>query len=413
MIEDIGRLVKFAQLAKAGGLQQNELDAFVSEADIVCSDWDRASLLRFALRLSRYSKLDPQRAREELRVLYVAEANKHSVPEKQLRMLLWANAYGAAADLRDCEDAAITTIYNASEPQQRLQTVCSSGLCFRLDGQTGQLFLHTTGGWRALESGLPGGNIAIPVLLGGDIEGDVAQTVEGWTVSGRTRVGKLGSVQNDDGLLISRREGVGLIAIADGTGDSKLGFRASFIALRYLGEAFAAGASAYLSAECAAAAVQADNLSYGLDGLTTLAASMMHDQGVNLLTFGDPVAAIGMGESVVHMSSWTGEQRCALGGEPLGDTITSSGRLVTNLKRVSREDVHRFHGASAVILGSDGLLLGSREWGEADVAPLIGGQVAAVDAVADLVGRSERAIERGAKADNITSLVAFRTDSGI
>lgn len=251
----------------------------------------------------------------------------------------------------------------------------------------------------------------MPVVLGGDIEGDLVRALAGWVVAGRTRVGKPKTAQNDDGLLLVRRGTRVLVAVADGTGDSKLGFRASYIGLRCLGEAFTAGASLALSVECAAAAVQADNLAHGLDGVTTLVACVLDTEGVESVVFGDPVFSVGVSGRIAHMSPTQPERRVALGGEPFGDTITSSGRIVTSLEKVSEQDVTKWDGASAVVLGSDGLLLGSPGWGEPDMDQCLDGQTDAMDAVAELVGRSERAIERGAKADNITALVALRAGS--
>src|ERR1019366_8418965 len=56
----------------------------------------------------------------------------------------------------------------------------------------------------------------------------------------------------------------------------------------------------------------------------------------------------------VRRSVFDKEERSVLGGEPLGLTITSSGRLVENVSHRTIVDVIRIDRAQRIMLGSDG-----------------------------------------------------------
>jgi serine/threonine protein phosphatase PrpC len=240
-------------------------------------------------------------------------------------------------------------------------------------------------------------------------EGAVAVQNGAWACAGKTDIGVPNGDHNDDAIAVCAREAAGcLLAVADGTGDSKFGSRASTVALQGLIDAWCTGLSLEWAAKLAAAKLRADNCAHGLDGACTLAACVLHDDQAELVAIGDAFFVCVGADGQAQRSVFDKEQRSVLGGEPLGWTITSSGRLVENLNHTSPVDVLKVDHAQRVLLGSDGACTPGLNESLNELTEMLGRPGSPLGVVEGLVaGAQDRSRTTGAY-DNISAVVALR-----
>lgn len=411
LVQERERFAKVAMLARSGRLHRAALEDLIRQAERLNDVGDRASVLRFALRVARVSENSLPEAESALGALYdeVAHDSKH--PAQRLCLLTWARRYGRIVELAPAENALLAELRRVASAGGQLSILAMADVRCILNADTGSLLLKLENRWEEIPR--PGQKDAgLPAALAGDVEGEFSISGTSWRIAARTRTGKHPPSRNDDGALVLKlQDGRVLAAVADGTGDSEFGYLASRLALHGLGEALASGASLADAVEWSSACVRADNLARRLDGMTTLVACVFRNHQVELVSVGDPLYAIKSANGGIIISPTVHEERSALGGEPLGRTITSSGRLVNSLLYSANVQIIAQSDVCGFVLGSDGLLVGQSDWSEAWLSETLRDAMSPEEIAERLVTRAEIAIGSGAKPDNVTAIVARHAGS--
>lgn len=327
----------------------------------------KASMLRFGLRLARNAELSPlvKNLTAKLAELYLLVSNDRPEPEKSL-LAGWATRYNSDGQ------------YSYSKAQ----------------GSTSPEVWHGVN------------KSSQPIRVGN------------WRFSGLTHSGHTNSKGEPEGknadafLLLERDDGSFLLAVADGTGDSKDGERASQIALQALANAWKSKKDIAEAVTETAQALQEDNRQTQLDGASTLVAVELNRNDAQVVNFGD---------TRFYLISENGEEQKAevelltrqvLGGEPLGDIITSGGNLVREIRECPQGLVTRVPDVTKIVLTSDGtFFLDNPEDDFNEIKEIINHHSTPEKAAEDILQRSLDAFRLGeAKGDNVTVIVGFRND---
>lgn len=219
--------------------------------------------------------------------------------------------------------------------------------------------------------------------------------------------------RNDDAFVIAKSSPSSfLAAVADGTGDSKDGARAARVALTALLGSWQSGAGLVGATVEASHALQRDNLIEGLDGACTLAAIEVEAAtgAAHAVWVGDARVVLFHDGEEPKTSMVDLETRCVLGGEPLGDIVTSSGNRVTELMAASGVQELRVDRLRDFLLSSDGAVVNPAPESEVQALSALFEHGATSAAIGTAV--LERALEAGrlrkVKRDNVTVLVGRR-----
>lgn len=197
----------------------------------------------------------------------------------------------------------------------------------------------------------------------GDDGAPVELPVGDWTICGVSHIGKKKEGEkkvptNDDAFLIVQSADQVLVAVADGTGDSIDGKRASQVALTALKRSFTNAPDVQRAILAANAAVQQDNERNGLDGACCLACVAAKGGSLAAATVGDTrFTLIGRNNELTH-AQMDKLNRHVLGGEPLGDIITSSGNVVKEVTSAEDVQVTGHDNIERFVLCSDGAYVG-------------------------------------------------------
>ncbi len=391
---------------KSGTLSQQHIEDLLRQCSRLELRQDRVSVLRFALRIARRGRLATGAIVEALRFEYGEAAAEESVPEIVRRKLsAWSSRYG------DGEPSSFSPAMHTrfgGTMNQLAEQIAEGDWDFwfnrtsrSLECWTGRerLFCAVEGDWSPFNG----------TLLAQVSEGTVVIENRTWKYAGKTHVGVPNGNHNDDAIgICPNARADHFLAVADGTGDSQFGSRASAVALQGLIDSWSAGVSLEWAIKLAASKLRADNLAHLLDGACTLSACVLHHEYAELVAVGDAFFICTDTERQVHKSVFDKESRSVLGGEPLGLTITSSGRLVENLDHATRVEVVRVDRVHRVLLGSDGACTPSLNESLDELTAILGGIGSAMDIAERIVSAAQDRSRATDTYDNISAVVALR-----
>lgn len=238
----------------------------------------------------------------------------------------------------------------------------------------------------------------------------------GWSVWGVSHWGKLHLPaerrRNDDAFIATIVPNGVFTAVADGTGDSQDGGRAAEIALSTMLYALNQNVNLTRAAMEASMQIQQDNCNAASDGACCLVGVLATANGdVEVIQAGDtrfiPEEGDPFPPKIIRLD------RRVLGGEPLGDIITSGGNLVREVTSESDLAIHTCRGLRKFALVSDGAFISDAPLKDTQEIQTIVKEAAdpheAAQAIRDRALRSFANPRNKNKADNVTVVVAFRT----
>lgn len=230
----------------------------------------------------------------------------------------------------------------------------------------------------------------------------------GWEIAGATHDG--GKRRNDDAIGLARyHTGELLCVVADGIGDTLDGQTASRLAVRKVIEGMKIFRGLSDAVAYAAAAIRGRNRRLNRDGGCTMAVVMIDDRVGHWDNYGDTMIGWQTPTQEAVIQSEPKSHRTVLGGEPVCRGITSSGNSLNYLIE-ARSPARRIHpGAMAVLLASDGILLGSPAADRQAVQEVLANKSApAREGARQLVALARRAFARGGKRDNVSCVFLRR-----
>ena len=233
----------------------------------------------------------------------------------------------------------------------------------------------------------------------------------GLTHSGRANPAGEAQGKNDDAfLLLERDDNCLLLAVADGTGDSIDGARASQVVLGALAYAWKSNDNIAKAVTKSALALQEDNRKTLLDGASTLVALGLNRDDAEVINFGDTRYYLIARDGAEKKANVDLLSRGILGGEPLGDIITSGGNLVPEIRECSPDVVVSASDLVKIVLVSDGaFFLDNPEDNFDEIKDILNQHSTAEQAAQHILQRSLDAFRLGeTKVDNVTVLVGIR-----
>lgn len=390
--------------AKGGCLHEYELGLLQELAESGENAGQSASLLRLGRRLSRVvgaSCVDLDRG---LARLYWDRAQNSTNETERLRFSSWAQRYDPELVVPTFDGDLATVvewIHNEVELGKRCLIAASAGLRVTMEDE-GTVVARLPDERFILGQVGPGSSFQS--RWAGD-ESEVTGIVfSGWSLFGQSTAGP--KPKNEDRLAICASGGAILAAVADGTGDSMDGARASTVALSSLRLGFLCGFDLCSAVDFALLGLEADNLVEHLDGACTLSVTHIDERKTEVARVGDAFYGYLDSNGDSSFSDLDPSERSVLGPEPLGPTITSSARLTQPLGRLELEGLER--SVRIILLGSDGLL-GSRP---RTAAELVGAMTRAAhpdEVVRHLVSSSLEKMRNGERSpDNVSAVACVR-----
>lgn len=242
-----------------------------------------------------------------------------------------------------------------------------------------------------------------------------SRAVGAWQVCGMSHAGKYGNdgkpvADNQDAFIVLEGPDKSfLVAVADGTGDSQDGARAARVALEALATNWRSSSDVGAAVTAAALLVQEDNRVGHLDGACTLTAMTLS---------GNHAEAVHVGDARYYLLNSEGRQICALvdkskrlvlGGEPLGNIITSSGYIVREVEQSNAHPVVNITSPTRFVLTSDGAFFQDNEDDDfAQIREILEKHSNPSDAATAIVNRALEAFRLGVtKSDNVTAIVGY------
>lgn len=369
---------------------------------------DKVTILRFALRLARNGGLKTDKINDDLAQIYSSQTSDTLKVSKSLQYRGWANRYGISIDTKKLEREILHYINAENSLFYKLRLLVDSDVNFLIIPETNTIQIYLDEKWIPIKYN-PILYKIYSIIIGYDSEGMIRKKNQSWEIVAETLTGKQENVKNDDSLGIAYfKTGEILIAIADGTGDSQFGGRASWIALDTLINAYSISSSLKIAVELAASKIRSDNMIHHLDGACTLVAGIISGNKMVAMACGDSFYTILREDNKIESSSIDFQKRKILGGEPLGQIVTSNGRLVDTLIHVKSDDFENIENPKRFLFGSDGLLLDDVKESSGYLTALVSKQKEPIRIVDKSLSRSLAAFKAGVKADNITSLAGVR-----
>jgi len=238
----------------------------------------------------------------------------------------------------------------------------------------------------------------------------VEKSVAGWSICGLSDYGKQDEPRkNDDAFAILNIGGTLVAAVADGTGDSLDGERASKLALSSMRKELGRETDLAMAIFQASKWVQADNCAERLDGACCLVAVRAKANGdVVLANVGDtrfvPVGA-NQGAFPAKINK---AKRWVLGGEPIGDIITSGGNLVRELQSSGNVGIRHYKAVQRFALMTDGAFVSDNEEDIAEIKAILRKSTSPKEAATAILKRALDAFKSGKDPDNVTVVVGWR-----
>lgn len=381
----------------------------------------RAGLTRFAIRLLRQHGDGglADSLQDDLGQLYVECANSCQDPVLRLQALGWVSALlrdvGVEPALRECEYDWFESLDDRSE-RILLVAAALADVAIAFDWATGLLRLTgPTGESRTIRLSQ---TVSAPVngLVLAGAECRVTILAPWSETAGITHAGT--KPRNADALAVcwdgsSTEPQWTAAAVFDGAGSS----RDAEIAARCGAQAFQLGISLTMdlpsAIAIAASAIRIANRRFRLDGHATVAAAFATRSRGEVCVVGDAYAAIVPADGGLwRYPVKPADGQAIVGGQPLGQTLTTSGRSVETLSSPPESTILEVSEAQRFILGSDGVRAGGKEREAISVEQALGGAgraPAVCEAViAACLGEFARAPEL---CDNV-SVVVLERESG-
>lgn len=395
---------------KAGTFGTKELEDLFARGRELASTEARVSVLRFALRLAERSGWKRPDIVGSLRDAYANEAAKATGTEiVRSKLRNWERRYCGPASKWVLRDDEHRTRFPGSVGQLA-DRIAEGDWDFWLNRTASAL--ECSNGEELLWAPIEGRWSPFIGNVSGQVRKAFFDIQHGlWHCAGKTDIGVPNGDHNDDAIAACEGEGRGcLLAIADGTGDSRFGARASMVALGGLVDAWCAGVSIDRAVKLAASKLRADNCAHELDGACTLSACVLCEDHAELVAVGDAFFICLSADGQVHRSVYDKERRSVLGGEPLGCTITSSGRLVENLQFGSKVEIVRVDDPRRVALGSDGACTPGLNESLEELSRILGTPGDPLEIAEAMVARAEHSSQVQNAYDNISAVIALRDE---
>lgn len=240
--------------------------------------------------------------------------------------------------------------------------------------------------------------------------GPVERTVGGWSICGLSDCGKADEPRkNDDAFAILEVHGKLLAAVADGSGDSLDGKRASKLALSAMRENLGQITDIRKAVFMASERLQMDNCFERLDGACCLAVVHAKANGdIEAANVGDTRFVPGDEGQAPLPAKLDKASRRVLGGEPLGDIITSGGNLVRELHSREQVPLKYYNGVKRFALVTDGAFVSSTNADITKIRDILRSSTSAKEAAQAILSRALDAFENGKRPDNVTVVVGWR-----
>ncbi len=345
--------------AKLKVLNDSDIKHCLKEVEQLKSNFDRITILRFCLKISVRSGLPVDSIKRKLSECYIKESRNVNSEGLKSRYCTWALHYDNINNESDCFANMVSSIKNSVVQSQNIEMLTFLDGAYLIDYDKNRVSLIKN--TKVIKSIDFISKISRNELIQSPINSS------NYTIKHTNRLFQIEAItdsgtkkQNDDNFLISTYSNhTMIVAICDGCGGASGSNIASDVGLKSFSFAYENTLDIKLSLNFASAAIRNYSILNNVNAETTIV--ILHISKNHEFTYSS------LGDSFIIAKDTLGKvynsdyyvpsiDRIVLGGEPLGNSITSSGNFNINLTNANQIQLSKIKDGTGFLLGSDGLL---------------------------------------------------------